>query len=45
LRRTDLTRETRAEIAYEAYKAQNSKNSYGRIVEIAKEYEVSAILI
>jgi len=40
LRRIDLTREIRAEIAYEAYKAQNSENSYGRIVEIAKEYEV-----
>jgi hypothetical protein len=40
MRRGDLTKEKRAEIGYEAYKAQNSKNSYGRIVEIAKEYEV-----
>ena len=40
MRRADLTKEKRAEIGYEAYKAQNSKNSYGRIVEIAKEYEI-----
>ena len=40
MRRTDLTQEIRAEIAHEAYKAQNSENSYGRIVEITKEYQV-----
>jgi len=40
MRRSDLTQEKRAEIGYEAYKAQNSKNSYGRIVEIAKKYKV-----
>ena len=37
MRRADLTQEKRAEIGYEAYKAQNSEKSYGKITKIAKE--------
>lgn len=40
MRRKELTQERRAEIGFEAYKAQNSEKSYGKITEIAKEYKV-----
>jgi len=38
--RTELTQEIRFEIAYQAYEAQQRKNSYGAITKLAKKYQI-----
>ncbi|MBL0722017.1 MAG: hypothetical protein JJV88_05500 [Sulfurovum sp.] len=43
--RRDLTEEIRFEIAYQAYQAQQSENSYGEIVKLVKEYQISRSFI
>jgi hypothetical protein len=43
--RQDLTEEIRFEIAYLAYQAQQSKNSYGKIINLAHNYQISRAFV